>query len=268
MVETVTVTSVPQIVEQTRQAWLKFREDLWYRGHAEAPWRLIPKLFRKKHWREPNIEASMFYEFRRAAPSRYPACPPSSNSAEWLALMQHYGLPTRLLDWTESPLVAAFFAVQGCRTVDGTIWVLAPKRYNKLHGVGYKLLILSEGNDSVRRIIERSNNANAPEVGRNLAVLPNQFDLRLLLQHSSFTLHDSETPIEDEEGRNEYLAAFRIPSKAKERIAEGLWACGVRASTLFPDLEHLASDIRDFGHVTRRDAQAHGKAEGESNDGQ
>src|SRR5437773_608578 len=69
---------------------------------------LVPRVLRSDRFNERFLA----HTFRLRAGSRYSSCPPLDEYPRWLFLMQHYGLPTRLLDWTASPLVALFFAVE------------------------------------------------------------------------------------------------------------------------------------------------------------
>jgi len=103
-----------------------FQGQPWWRGHADASWRLVPGVHRADHG--PFYEANIATKFAQRAPTRHPNTPPEGALASWLFLMQHYGLPTRLLDWTESPLLATYFAVseEGHATEDGALWALDP----------------------------------------------------------------------------------------------------------------------------------------------
>ncbi|WP_338589396.1 FRG domain-containing protein [Shewanella khirikhana] len=78
----------------------------WFRGHADSSWNLVPTVFRPHNNRYYN-EAKLLKEFIRRHPK---AKIQHSNTFELLTYAQHYGLPTRLLDWTENLLVALYFA--------------------------------------------------------------------------------------------------------------------------------------------------------------
>ena len=115
---------------------------LWYRGGARASHALIPRLYRHPEARTiedlMRLEDEMLVRFRqRAVP--YQASMPS-DSWPCLFLMQHFGVPTRLLDWTENPFMALYFATTALnrRNTDGNgkdesaaVWVLNANTWNK-----------------------------------------------------------------------------------------------------------------------------------------
>jgi FRG domain len=134
----ITLTDVAKVIEAARDVLRPFENDTaWWRGHAKADWRLAAHAHRRDPQRQ-NGETTLIGHFVSRAPSRsHRACPAEGDHFRWLFLAQHYGLPTRLLDWTESPLIAAYFAVQDHQlwTEDGCIWALWPTGLNRTFDV-------------------------------------------------------------------------------------------------------------------------------------
>ena len=108
-----------------------FRSAYLFRGQAKDEWDLIPSLVRYAKGMDPKetleVEKEALKEFTEHAylylPNR--AVPESREALlGWWSLMQHYNVPTRTLDWTESPFVAAYFAVDQHPDSPGAIWVV------------------------------------------------------------------------------------------------------------------------------------------------
>lgn len=107
----------------------KYPFGIWFRGLPDAEWTLMPGIFRQSD-NEYIEETSMFHHFQlRVSEQRHTY----QSAFDWLCLMQHYDLPTRLLDWSESVLIALFFAVDDTKRadVDGKLCVLNARRLNK-----------------------------------------------------------------------------------------------------------------------------------------
>jgi hypothetical protein len=106
------------------KGWAPLLPELWFRGHSSERFALLPSVFRQgPNWGRVIDEAGLFRDFiREFAEMRTE----HRSEFEWLTLMQHYSIPTRLLDWTASFLVALYFAVSERIDEDGTVYILNP----------------------------------------------------------------------------------------------------------------------------------------------
>jgi hypothetical protein len=218
----------------------------WFRGHRTEAWELLPHV-RRNH--TPEQERYLSHEFRARAGLRHTARLAYNDIPNWLALMQHYGLPTRLMDWSQSALVAAFFAVEAAMphsevevTTDACIWALAPGSLNASQG--FEPLLYSLNSDQLRqRLLEP---AFYPPDGDAivLAAMAVESDIRMQVQRGAFTVHGSPTPLDRLEGSEQWLRKFLIPKDAVPLLARELRLLGVGLADLFPDLHNLARELR------------------------
>lgn len=242
------IESVADLVLATRQAFGQDgRRSLWFRGHASAGWELVPSVHR--HYTLAD-EVDLTTRFRLGAPTRHVGCPGSKDFAGWLCLMQHFGLPTRLLDWTESALIAAFFAV-GFEEMDddAAVWVLNAGRLNRYFKDKESLSLL--GHPSVEYLLHQAflGGDGTDDV---LAVQAPDVDLRMALQQSVFTIHGSERPLESHPRASEFLEKIVVPARARTELHRDLWLLGIRRSLIFPDLPNLAIELqKDMRHEGR-----------------
>lgn len=213
----------------------------WWRGQADKEWDLCPRLYRLGLGHQ---ETDMTVRFLTMAKPRYPKCPPNENFFAWLFLMQHYCLPTRLLDWSESPLVALFFAVESENhdRSDAVLWALEPTELN-YQQLGKKKIFVSSSSD-VRQIFVEAFRTNPNNPNRRiLSVLTEQIDLRHMVQQSAFTVHGADVPINSVEQLSKCIAKIVIPAKSKRGFRQILENFGVSRAVLFPDLENLSREI-------------------------
>lgn len=170
--------------------------ELWWRGQSDQSWQLKPRVYRRPRSLDPmearRYEFNLVWEFEQQAPIRYPGWP--SDKCKQLMLMQHYGLPKRLLDWTRSLLTGLYFAV--CNSTkdscDASLWALNPKRLNSSqgrHGV-----LHDEAKDAQWLVREAFESPTEPvvSVGYAFAMTGPQVDLRMLVQSAAFTIHGAQ----------------------------------------------------------------------------
>jgi len=130
-----TVNDLLAAVESHRQR--AARTPIWFRGSTNRRYSLVPSLGRRPFALEH--ETALINAFKQNAIQFVEERPQSE--WEWLFIARHHGVPTRLLDWTESPLIGLYFAVNGIDTVtrndsrDGALWLLLPVELNRLSGI-------------------------------------------------------------------------------------------------------------------------------------
>jgi len=226
------------------------RRILWFRGQNNIRWQLLPSLARLgKEWL--SAEAMLMKRFRQNA---IPLLPPQASRTDWdwLLLMQHYGVPTRLLDWTENALAGLFFAtisVRGRDTggTDGCVWVLDPVALNgeaNMPGASNDIPTLDV--DGALRDYLPTSVAAAVTTRPPLAVLAQRMFPRLVAQQGVFTLvHRERMPIERIR-RGAYVGRIIVPRTAKVRIARELGDMGVTRLSLFPELDSVAEFVKGF----------------------
>ena len=176
--------SLIEEVEAKRAEIRCSRSGAFFRGHNRHEYKLVPSLLRKQL--RDDVEHNLYHEcFARAGNLV------ARDATPWerLAFLQHYGIPTRLLDWTESLAVAMFFAFERVSAIPPSIWFLNPSALNML-------AIREPGipHETTEEAFAYCKQAfvfgDVPSVSDfPIGVVPHYFNPRLVAQRACFTIH-------------------------------------------------------------------------------
>ncbi|QMU54989.1 MAG: FRG domain-containing protein [Nitrosopumilus sp.] len=219
------------------------KEPIWFRGHAKKDWDLIPSIFRDTKKREIDY----LKEFKQDATLLVEPRP--RKPYEWLFIMRHNHIPTRLLDWTESPLVATFFAVNDEKHIDedGALWNLLPLELNRnvdLFENETTLPSFEEDEFLEAYTPEKFASAKPENQRKTLAFLAPRNSNRMQAQLSVFTInHYDKTSIE-QIGDGNHLWKYIIPKEAKITLKKELDMLRINYFQLFPELPYIYEKIK------------------------
>lgn len=221
----IVVRSLSELLDRLSGRHFREQRGQWiFRGHSSPAFTLVPTIGRAPHTSSTRekFESSIFTRFWRSAGQYLDHVP--DNDWDRLALAQHHGLPTRLLDWSYNPLVGLHFAVEDRPDEDGLLFALhAPKQLPRS--------ALDSGSPF--------------DITRPMKFNPRIVVPRLWVQEGLFTVHaDLEQPLTSDSRADWTLEGFRVPAAAKLRIRYELYRSGVHRAALFPDLDGLARHLR------------------------
>lgn len=257
------IGSIEDLHGRVKDAKLRLKCDrIWFRGHGDQAWTLDAPIFRKRVGEEfpatfeqiREQEREIANTFKQRAPLRRLAFALPNDDAYfgWLTLMRHYGARCRLLDWTESALVALYFAVEDANDGnDGALWFLEPNTLNDRASPGYKsgqvLKMVRPVSPEFTTVQNVSRAAFYGEPDRTqwpIAVVPTETSNRMLVQSSVFTMQSHEDELIGLRDQS-VIQSARIPKDKKQHLRELLNQCGINRYQLFPDLEDLATWLND-----------------------
>ena len=213
-------------------------DQFWFRGHEDAIWELTPTALRYKREDERTRALGLVSEFKRVAEIKLPRPPLPNEELKWVQLARHYGLPTRLLDWTESATIALYFASLNS-SVDGMVFILNPVDLNRMSYPKNPHIFnahLDEGIIAKYLKLDASGSVRGPGT---IAINPVWNSERLMLQKGVFTLHGSRFRLDSKQAPS--LVGLPIVREFKARMLMELGRVGVDEMSIFPELEHSCS---------------------------
>lgn len=240
-------------VNDTIEKWgLSFSTThTWFRGQGNSKWKLTPKILRSDNV-DFTLEREYHRDFKLYARNFVDSEP--KDDFEWMFLMQHYGMPTRLLDWTESHLMALFFAVENYSdNSDAAVWIIDPWSLNEATMGDFSVPVHSH--EFLKDYILPCPTEVKREVDGFYPVCLRapKSSSRILAQKGNFSIHGNIML-----GIDELAATFNkkssqiekvrlrkliIDGKSKLKILKQLAISGITYSVIYPDLEGLSKEI-------------------------
>lgn len=240
------ITSIQSLLEALSTDNQGYSGTVWYRGQARADWPLMPGYVRLAN---PPSEATLLKRFKQSAAMLIEMAP--RESFDWLFLMQHYGVPTRLLDWSESPLVGLYFAVEDLLREgdqDGALWLLRPSELNKnahINNRDEEGYIPSFDDEELHSYSVESLAQNRRIQLLPVATIATRNNARIQAQLGVFTIHHHENISIDAVGDSSHIIKYVIPSASKKVLLDQLRLLGFSKFQLFPELASIGQIIKD-----------------------
>ncbi|MDD5340456.1 MAG: FRG domain-containing protein [Candidatus ainarchaeum sp.] len=239
-----TISSIEELLEKLKQDTTGCPAPRWYRGHSRKDYPLIPSFFRDNvdsHF----TELDLINRFKQNGDVLIE--PRITKPFEWLFIMRHYDVPTRLLDWTESPLTALYFAVSDAekKEEDGVLWVLLPTELNKNTNV------VTMNEEEIPGVEDINNyGPDSYEGETSSALLPVAFicprtNERMIAQTSVFTIHHKDKTAIESIGEKDHVWRYVIPKDCKTAIKNELELLGLTRFQLYPELQSIGRMIKE-----------------------
>lgn len=244
------------------EAFQNGREASWYRGTGNVAYSLVPTIGRKI---PPLGEVELSRTERDITNTFAQRSPPFVNvnfTSEWKSLfyMQHYGIPTRLLDWSESPFIALYFALTsvkrdtaGTPIDDVALWCCDPISWNRtaLSHITFQGGILDENSEEIKAYSPLSDLEQRATVP--IMIYGTHNSPRIVAQRGVFALFGKGVEgMESSYTKGPFSAGAMekiIIDKSKvDSVLSSLYRKGFAESTIYPDISGLSLEIkRKFG---------------------
>lgn len=276
---------IEEIIKLTINNENNSKDIFWFRGESSSEFEtpLVPNAYRVlsetlKHTKNKrffsenikSIESNIDAEYYRKSFRYLKESKVQNNFVNRYFLMQHYGIQTRLLDWSENALISLYFAVSSNSEKDGRIWILNPFELNNFtfqkilgseksckkipslsENYRRKKLFNKEGKFRMKEISRRYlrmdflNDESSEKSYFPLAIFPPYLENRLQFQSGCFTLFGNEINGLLEIENSKVLNNLIIDRNNKQRILKELSILGINENSIYPGLDGLGKSLKN-----------------------
>lgn len=209
-----------------------YPESLLFRGQNND-YSLIPKIARYSPHRTEILERSLIGEIKRRGDKLVKNG--QLDNWELLVYVQHFGLATRLLDWTTNPLIALWFACQSSNNdLDAYIYILKYSEFN---------------------LVDTEKDKSPFKIYKTKILKPNLNNDRIIAQNGWFTVHSLKNkqnriiPLDEEDEFRNIIWQIRIPAIARFEILGKLNILGINYETIYPGIEGTCCYINWMNNI-------------------
>ena len=243
MVMTKEINNISELLKHLVEDLGEYDEDIWFRGQSDSTWKLSPGLFR---FSVGPSESTLLTKFKQSAAFLLDKSP--KDDFDWLFLMQHYGVPTRLLDWTESPLTALYFAIEDNKfdKSESALWLLKPIELNKIAKItSDEKNFIPSFDDEYLKNYDVSN----MKFKRNFALSPvatiaTRNNPRIQAQLGVFTIHHLDKKPIEEFCLNNEIIKYIIPVDSKTNLRKELDLLSINKFSQFPEIASIGELLK------------------------
>lgn len=249
MIEPREIGNLHQLMEAIESSIEQRQGPRWFRGSGNYPtYKLEPTLLRHEQVKN-GIQDPLILEQQLKSRFLLTSAPFLSTTPntdfDWLFLQQHYGVPTRLLDWTENPFIALYFALSSSKQDrDACVWMLEPIEWNKAALNNPRLDRIPDPTMyQATEFLKNPGDDFSPN--EPIAIFGNHTNPRITAQRGTFVMFcKSPDPMEEKNYANNSLSCFKIAAADKQAIYSKLLSIGYTHSVVYPDLSGLGTEIK------------------------
>ena len=264
------ITSVADFINKVQDLYKqkKTRKHLFFRGHSIKSYKLQPSVFRPLNNELSLNEKDIILDVKQYAPEHNISYSVKELD-KVLCDIQHNDIPTRLLDWTVSPLVALYFACESHHDETGKLWAFDPWSYNdkiinykeKIHPQIHDFHIIARilsglewSENEIRQYLHKEYAFDQPiNLADPVAFVAPFTNKRKVFQRGVFLIFGTDThPFKTRSIAQPYLSCYTIPKAYKKKIIQELNNLYINDYTIYPDYRGMKNVLKKYGSLFNR----------------